>query len=250
MIENVSVGIFIGVVIFSLLILFIFLLIRLFIKKTIQQRLISIQQQEAFNLSLMESSIAIKEQTLTNISEEIHDNIGQVLTLAKLELNTINVQHQKIDSSIEHISKAITDLRSLSKSMHSNAINSIGIAAALQLEADKLTRTGQYAVTYKAPELAMLDDKKTIILFRMFQEIINNIIKHARATSINITLTKLHDKHLMLQVQDNGIGFEAEHVSKSVGMQSLSNRAKILNGTFNIESKPQSGTVITIQIPI
>ncbi len=248
MIESVPIGIFIGVLILTLLIIFIFLMLRLFIKKNVQQRVAFLQQQEAFNNSLLESQLAIKEQTLMHISEEIHDNIGQVLTLAKLELNSANIQHAKLDNSVEYISKAIADLRNISKSMHGHAISNIGIVQALQLEVDKLIRTGQYTVTYNASETTILDDKKTIILFRMFQEIVNNLIKHAKATHINIVLTE-SNKHLTLTVQDNGIGFDAEHASKSVGMQSLKNRANILNGIFDIKSNTNNGTLITITIP-
>jgi two-component system, NarL family, sensor kinase len=247
--STIVIAIITGTVLLLILVIFTSLIISSYTRRKIKHITEIELQKQAFNNTLMQSQLAIKEQTLQHISEEIHDNIGQTLTLAKLELNTSNLHNEKINSSINYISNAIANLRNLSKSMHGASITNIGIIAALQLEIDKLENTKAFNIISELDNNVKLSDEKTIILFRMFQELINNILKHANASSINISLNK-NNNLATLEITDNGIGFDVVHTTKNIGMQSLQNRANLLGGFFSVESIIGKGTTAKITIPL
>ncbi len=206
---------------------------------------------KSFELGKLNSQLEIQEQTLKNISGEIHDNIGQVLSLAGLQISTINTEEKKkVEYARELIDKAITDLRDLSKSMDKDRINSIGLTAALEHELNILEKTGKYSTSFIVnDDIEFLSEDASIILFRIIQEIINNIIKHSIANQVNITINSYLDD-IQLIITDNGIGFDLTKVSTNgQGMNNINNRAKLIGGKISINSGINKGTTITISIP-
>jgi len=222
-----------------------------------QQELQMIQTR--FEQEILLAQLEIQEQTMKNISQEIHDNIGQTLSLVKLNLNTIDIQKQdivpqKIANSKELVTKAIADLRSLSKSLHTDSILSVGLTKAIEFELRLIDKTGVYQTELKiSGDPVSLDPQKELILFRIMQEAMNNIIKHAKATSISITM-EYADKILVLSIEDNGCGFEMQAETGNrdlgIGLRSMQNRAQLINSKFVIQSHPSSGTRIQITVPV
>ncbi len=204
---------------------------------------------------MLQSKLEIQEQTFANISREIHDNIGQKLTLAKLHLNTLNFSDQnmndlRIQDSITMISEAINDLSDISRSMSSEIILNNGFIKALEFEVNQLNKPGLYNIKLSViGEAVFLEGNKELILFRITQEALNNIIKHAEASCIDIKLYYREDS-LMLEILDNGKGFNNEENSKGNGLMNMSKRAKMLNGICNISSQRGNGTAIKIEIPL
>src|ERR1044072_1544490 len=147
-----------------------------------------------FEKTLLSTQLEIQEQTFQSISREIHDNIGLSLTLAKLNLNTIdwnNISHsqEKVDGSITFISRAIEDLSYISKALHTGFIEENGLLKALELEINKIEKLGIYDIRYDVTGSPVyMKTQKELVIFRIIQEVLNNCIKHAEATAISLQL--------------------------------------------------------------
>jgi two-component system, NarL family, sensor kinase len=212
--------------------------------------------QASFQQELLKTQLEIQEQTLKNISQEIHDNIGQVLSLAKLNLSTIppsenEAVNQKVDHTRQLVSKAIIDMRDLSRSMHGDRIAEMGLKNAVENELSIMRNTGQYQTelivtgTHYA-----LDRQKEMVLFRIVQEALNNCIKHAKTKKISLHLN--YDPRFSMRVTEEGIGFDLrdlEQPNKGIGLKNMQNRAAMINGIFSINSSVEKGTSLNIEIP-
>jgi len=205
--------------------------------------------------ALLHAQLEMQEQTFQNISREIHDNIGQKLTLAKLHLNTLNYSEkektlQQVIDSVDMISEAINDLTDISRSMSSEIILNNGLIKALEFEAAQLKKSGIYSISLSITgNTAFLDAATELVMFRIVQEAITNIIKHARATAIDI---RLHYTGVLLvmEINDNGKGFNSAENQYGTGLQNIQKRASILKGKFEISSIINTGTKFKIEIPL
>lgn len=147
-----------------------------------------------FQQELLKSKIEIQNQTFQTISQEIHDNIGQVLSLVKINLYTADfadlpATREKIKCSTALVSKAIVDLRDLSKSLSAEIIKEIGLHKTIQREIALMSKSSQYEIVFEHQgQPFRFDKQKELILFRIFQELINNIIHHAGAKTVIVRL--------------------------------------------------------------
>lgn len=217
--------------------------------------------QTGFQQILLESQLEIQEQTLQTISQEIHDNIGQVLSLAKLNLGTMDINQphqlqQKMDDSKGLIGKAIQDLRDISKSLNTDYVSEMGLMQAISYELEMIRKSGAFTTTLKTEGLPVkLEAQKELIIFRMVQEVINNIIKHAKASTILVLLTYRPDT-FSIAVNDNGTGFDltplnaGENSKFGLGIRNLHKRAQLIGAHFSIASTLGIGTTVTLQLPL
>ena len=243
---------------FLLLGVFIILLSVLFSRKQVKNKSENERLHAIFQQTLLQSQLEIREQTLQYVGHELHDNLGQVASLIKLNLNTVSLSQPekanlKIDQSKELIVQLITDLKQLSVSLGADHIAQSGIVKAIETEAERLRKTGQFEVQLTIEGCTpFIDPGKAIVLFRMYQEILNNTVKHSQATDISIAFTTT-ETDLLLYVQDNGTGFDAaekERSSSGAGLRNLKQRAQTINAAFTLESTPGNGTITTIQLPL
>ncbi|MEI6950065.1 AAA family ATPase [Paraflavisolibacter sp. H34] len=213
---------------------------------------INLHQQE-----LLKTRLEIQEQTYMNISEELHDNIGQVLTLIKLHINTIDTSkpeatQEKLRESKNLLTKVIQDLRDLAKTLHTNFIEKQGLANSIDQQLQFLNRTGLYATQFAVNgEVFKSRPQDELVLFRIVQELLNNAVKHSEATAIDVTIDYLEEK-LVITVKDNGKGFDPEKVQsagKGLGLRNIQNRVSLIKGALSLDTQPQKGTAITIELP-
>jgi signal transduction histidine kinase len=240
-------------ILFVFLILGGFIIVLLFLYQKRQQKYLQENQlaQTQFQQALLQTQLEIQEQTLKTISEEIHDNVGQVLSLAKLNLNTLEHNtEQKLQNTKQLISKAINDLRDLSRSMHGDRIAELGLQQSLTDELQILQNSGEFETHLNITgEKYKLPAQKEMVIFRIVQEASNNAIKHAKAKNISLQLN-YESEVFVLTVQDDGIGFNsAEMQNKGIGLKSMQNRAQLIGGTCTLHSTPATGTSITIELP-
>jgi signal transduction histidine kinase len=204
------------------------------------------------------AQLEIKEQTSQEISREIHDNVGQILSLAKLGLGTLDLDRkEESKNSIAEISdiieKALDDLRHLSRTLNAEVITKGGLKKSIEMQVGYIQRGGKFNINFNVSgEPIFLLETKEIILFRIIQEAVNNIIRHATATDICISL--FYEKNfLKLKIQDNGKGFslgEQSDEPKSInGIYNMRHRAKLIEAEFEIDSKPGKGTSIIVTTP-
>ncbi|MBI3139724.1 MAG: sensor histidine kinase [Sphingobacteriales bacterium] len=249
-----------GSCLFFILIFGFFIFFYIKIKQRHNRLLLNEQKVKSeFEQALLRTQLEIREQTLKIISEEIHDNIGQALSLAKLKLNTLKYDRpdllvEKINDSRDLVSKAIQDLRDLSRSLNTDGIASLGLVRALEQELELFRKTGFYTRLHVQGSSRKLEPEKELIIFRILQESLNNIIRHAEANSITVSIVYL-DNRLELQIQDDGKGASMEQLdmegnsNRSLGLRNMSSRAKMIGGTFSIKSEPGNGTIIKLNIP-
>ncbi|SDD37051.1 sensor histidine kinase [Niabella drilacis] len=250
--NEVIIVIIAGIIIFWALIGCIVYFIMQYQRRRFQHAREKADLQSAFEKNLLQSRVEIQEQAFDQISRELHDNIGQQLSLAKLNLNTLKTiasqqDQDKIESSRELISNSIDQIRNISKTLLGEKINSIGIAEAIKNETERLNKTGIFEVSFtNASPTFELNPQKEIILFRMVQETLNNIIRHAGATHVMIRIG-YEGTLLKIFIQDNGKGFnlETERIS-GIGLLNMKNRAQTIGAVLNITSAVDQGTTVEI----
>lgn len=243
-------------IILLLLGFFILLLFMLYRNKQISNK----KKIELLNSELLKTQLEIQEQTLKTISQEIHDNIGQVLSLAKLNLNMMDITQpdelkEKIVDSKLLVSKAIQDLRDLSKSMNTDHIEAMGLIRAIEYEMEMIRKAGFKTELNVEGKTIRLEPQKELILFRIIQEIISNIIKHAEADRIVVTAV-YEEKEIKLNVKDNGKGFDLSPLSENnnsgygLGIRNMHNRAKLIGADFKMNSDIGNGTEVCLTVPL
>lgn len=209
-----------------------------------------------FQKSLLQTQLEMQEQTFDAISKEIHDNVGQVLSLAKVQLNLIDqsstLNKNQIAEVKESVGKAIADLRDIAKSLNTDRIQTCDLKELVEAELNRIRQTGLYQTyLYERGASRQLPPQKKLILLRIIQESLQNVMKHAQANSV-IVILKYEDAHLEVFIYDNGKGFDAALLNgkdKGLGFHNMMNRTKLIEGTAEIESIPGNGTSIKLIIP-
>lgn len=202
------------------------------------------EDKKRFEREIAETQIEIREETLRNISWELHDNIGQLLTLAKIQLQ--NASSENIDEVSETITKGLTEVRALSKLINPEAIKNIDLKEAIQLEIDRFNRLNFITSILKTTgEEFKIEKKATIIMFRILQEFFSNTIKHSKATNLNVKLD-FNSNSLEILAKDNGIGFSTEETSTGIGLENIKNRAKLIGAEAIFKSEKNKGTSLHI----
>ena len=216
--------------------------------------------QAQFQQTLLQAQLEIQEQTLKNISQEIHDNVGQVLTLAKLNLATTTIEdtatNEKIKTSQQLIGKAIQDLRDLSRSLNTDYVEELGLVRSVEYELELLQKTGTIATELNIEGKIIKFNKHTeLILFRIVQETIHNIMKHAEAKKISASIN-FNDEAVIIVIKDNGKGFDLSPLKDAgnhtfgLGLRNMNNRATLIGAKFSINSIPGNGTEVYLQLLI
>ncbi|MGN6640047.1 MAG: sensor histidine kinase [Mucilaginibacter sp.] len=213
------------------------------------------EREASFRQELLKTQLEVQEQTLEHISREIHDNITQVLSFVKLTLASVknaadDTRQMKINESRELISRAITDLRDLSKSLSYEHINSIGLVPTIEKETERINKSGLIGISFAVEgERYSLGEQRELVLFRIFQEALNNALKHANARQFEINL-KYHHDFFNLSLKDDGSGFFTEQLeSKSgSGLRNMKNRAALIGGEAVVDSSPGKGCCVEIRL--
>lgn len=216
--------------------------------------------QSKFSQTLLQSQLEIQEQTLNKISQEIHDNIGQVLSLAKLNVGTMDIGQpgqlaEKIEASKKLLAKAIQDLRDLSRSLNTDYVQQMGLARAIEYELELLRKAGDLKVGFLLKGSPFrTDTQKELILFRIVQEVINNVIKHAAASEVIVEL-EYQSGQLLLTITDNGQGFDLTPLEQKtnptfgIGIKNMHSRARLIGAEYSISSTPGKGTTVRLLLP-
>lgn len=241
----------IGTASILMILIFFFLLFIQLNKKKFEHMKEVFTLQEGFQRALLQTQLEIQESTFTQISQEIHDNIGQMLSLVRINLNRMSGQanQEQIDATDELLGKAIVDLRNLSHTLNTNYMTESGLVPSLIKLVETLRRTGSFDIDFQSHASTIkIQKEKSIILFRMVQECINNVIKHAEATLVNVSLEEAGDS-IIIRIRDNGKGFDPQVLEKRSGGLGISNiftRAKMIGADVQVDSAVNSGTNIQI----
>ena len=208
-----------------------------------------------FTQQLLQSQLEMQEQTFNTISREIHDNVGQILSLAKVQLNIIDqtgtLDRALLSDARDSVSKAMIDLRDIAKSLNSERVLLLSLPEITGYELQCINRLGTMLTSLHIEGSEQsIDQQKKLIIFRIIQEALQNIFKHSKAKAIHV-LFCYESEHLKIQISDDGIGFHPDQISQNdgFGLHNIVNRAALIGGKATISSKPNEGTTITIITP-
>ena len=215
-------------------------------------------QEQLRNLSSRLHSMVEEERT--RISREIHDELGQLLTILKMELSWLKKRLPKKEALLRDRTKSmaklvdttVQTLRKISTELRPGVLDDLGLTAAIEWQVQEFqSRTGKRCHFTVRPEEILLDPDRSTAVFRIFQETLTNIVRHANADEVVILLEKT-EENLILEVKDNGRGITQSQItnSKSLGLLGIRERALLWGGTVQISGVPGKGTIITVQIPL
>lgn len=213
-------------------------------------------QKEEHQKELLTNQIEIQNQTMQYIGREIHDNVGQKLTLASLYTQQLAFENKAphVNENIENISKIIndslSDLRELSKSLTCDSIRENNIVELISLECAGVNKTKKCKVKFDYEQnFTTLNYEQKSILLRICQEFIQNSLKYSNCKLIHIRLMSV-DQSIQFELKDDGIGFNIHQDSKGIGLENIKKRTILLNGTFELSSNLNQGTRLFITIPL
>ena len=211
------------------------------------------EAEKRFEQEIAQSRIEMQEQTLKNVGWELHDNIGQLLSVANMQLNVLSRSGIQEIASVndikEVVASSLQEVRALSKSLNNEVIDYIGLEESVRNELARFNRLNIITAEFKSSgEGFELVPKDSIILFRIIQESLSNAVKHARAGKLEVTFRYAEDE-LVIKVSDNGVGFSPGEVKKNSGLLNMESRAKLIQAKFLLNSSEGKGTSLTLQYP-
>jgi len=201
-----------------------------------------------------------REQERTSIAREVHDDLGQTLTALKMDLSWLNKKlpkgqealAEKTTAMMKLVDTSIQSVQRISSELRPGLLDDLGLTAAIEWQAEDFqNRSGiQCAVSFK-PDDIVLDRNLATTIFRIFQETLTNIARHANASKVKVNLTLKHNK-LILRVTDNGTGIAEKEVSdpRAFGLVGMRERAYVWGGKVDITGAPNKGTTVKVSIPV
>ena len=240
------------------LMVFVFFLVLIIIeyrRRQVRHITEKLELKHEYQNQVMQTQIEVQEQAFKYFSEEMHDNIAQILAMAKMKLyrvadkTTDEMVKTGIATTNELLGKTLDDIRSLSHVLNGNLISKIPLAESLEKDLIYVRDSAGIDATLTVNgDRYELDSEKKLLLFRIIQEAVGNAIKHGNATKINITLAYKKEV-IIVEIHDNGKGFDTRLLdeSKGLGLHNIQVRAKLL-GTIEVVSAAGKGTAITLKI--
>ncbi|RWU04941.1 tetratricopeptide repeat-containing sensor histidine kinase [Pedobacter chitinilyticus] len=206
------------------------------------------KQQEIATKSVFEG----EQNERIRIARDLHDGIGQMLSVVKMNVSTLNPSDKTVEGTLSLVDKTITELRAISHNLIPEALN-FGLFAALEDICKKINDAGKTKVDLNvAQEMdeVPLTEQNKLSIYRIVQEVLNNMIKHANASHISIDIKKANE-NMLIAIKDDGDGFDTSKIddSKGIGWKNISARVHLMDGDMNIKSEKLIGTQIEISIP-
>lgn len=253
--QEVIFGIAVIVLVFFFLIIWLLYFLVFYQKK--KRKFIEEQERREANYRIEITRVQqeIQEETIKQVGHELHDNIGQLVTLAKIHLQNLmktNTENQLVEIH-SVVSRALEELRGLSKSLDASAVEKMKIEELLEKDQARINKIGHIHFEFESRgERFEIDSKKKIILYRMIQEMVTNALKHSKCETLKV-LIEYGEENIIFTIADNGNGFDTSIMekdeSKGSGLRHLKNRVTLLGGQLTLESSPQTGTVYKIVCP-
>jgi signal transduction histidine kinase len=222
-------------------------------RKRLEKELL--QAELDYQRLLHQATVDSQEKERAEIGKELHDNVNQVLTTTKLYLDLATtdpgLRDELIRKSLQNINDVIQEIRHLSRSLMDPSIGDLGLLASIDDLIGNIHLTKQLQIKLEADDAVedCLDANQKLTVFRIIQESLNNVLRHARATEVRISILKLNNQ-LLLTIRDNGIGFGVGVTKKGAGLKNIQNRIYLINGSLNVKSHPGEGCIIQLQFPI
>ena len=249
-------------VVLVLLVLFIISFALIYQRRQLQYYQEKQAMQAAFAQEILQSQLEVQNQTLQYVGQELHDNLGQLLSVVRFGLNSLEENplatgvHPQISETNDVVAQAINDLRALSKSLDGDFVQDFGLSESLAHELQRIKRTRRFE-----PDLTIqgepysLGYQKEIVLFRIVQEVLNNAMKHAEAKHLGVIL-QYKPAQFTLSISDDGKGFDYERITQQelskagAGLRNIRRRSELIGGTCTYQTAPNQGTKVLIELAV
>lgn len=211
-----------------------------------------VKREAEFEKELRTVEQEVQEELLTNVSQELHDNIGQMLTVMHLQIKKGQVKQPETATILQPVSDTLNDtidqVKSLARGLNSDMVQDNGLKNNIEQEVSRLSKLEKFSITLKKDDTKVnLTPDKQLLIFRTYQEIMNNIMKHALATEVNVTL---QGTPFMLEVKDNGRGFDLDEKNASgdgMGLSNVIKRSKLAGLTCQIFTSEGKGCIFMLK---
>lgn len=249
---------FIGTIILIILSVFLFSFIFIFERNRQNHRQEKAALKTAYDQEILKSQIEVQNQTLQHIGQDLHDNIGQLLSVAKINLNILEESDNEelvfIKQTNEIITQSISDLRALTKSLDGDFVKDFGLEESISHELQRIRKTRRFQT-----EISVLGEKRKlgyeleIVLFRIVQEVLNNALKHSKAKNLTLVL-HYFPQSFTLNINDNGKGFDFETIHQNgisqagAGLRNMQRRMELIGGKCRISSEVGKGTEVVLSL--
>ena len=214
-----------------------------------------IKQQQTFEAELSNAQTEIQEQTLKNIGWELHDNVGQLLAAASMQMNILKTQisdevKENFSEAASTVTQSLKEERMLSRSLNNEVVLNIGFEQSIENELNRLKKlkfaTAELHV--KGEIVPFENTKHEIIIFRILQEFFSNTVKYSEAKNLSVEL-KYSKDNLRIIASDDGKGFDMDTVEKGSGLLNMKSRAKLINAEYKLISKVGEGVTLELEYP-
>lgn len=241
--------------VFLTIMVFLFVLFFYFQKKRTQYLLEKMESELHFQSELVKTQIEIKDQTLSEISKELHDNIGQILSVAIMQVNMYSHNEEKKISQNELqelkgiLSKSLDEIRVLSKIINRDNTERLDFVSAIEMDFERIQKLKkidcELIINGTVPSI---NPEHELIIYRIFQEAVHNILRHSHSEHIVMSL-QCSPEILNVKLTDQGIGFEADSKNAGLGLQNMQSRALLIGAELTIDSNPD-GTTVQLHYPV
>lgn len=217
--------------------------------------------QEKFDKESLTAQLEVQNTTLQHIGEELHDNIGQMLSVARINLNVVEEADRGADNrefirqANELIARSIQDLRALTKSLDGDFVEDFGLVESVAQELQRIRHTRAFGTELRtAGDAYPLGFQREIVLYRIVQEVINNALKHSEAKQLTVDINYTPALFTLI-LSDDGKGFEYQNLPEAelnksgAGLRNIQRRASLIGATCQLVSSPGNGTTTTITLP-
>jgi signal transduction histidine kinase len=215
--------------------------------------------------ALAERLEAVREEERIRLAREVHDQVGQALTSLNLDVAWLGERLDKLGLTTAHralagrleamshrLAQTVSTVQRISSDLRPGILDDLGLAAAIEWQADEFAaRVGLTCEARCSPLSRDPDPKRSTALFRVLQELLTNVVRHAQASRVDLELRE-HAGTVILEVRDNGQGITEEQVraAKSLGLLGVRERAQAVGGTVQFRGQPGQGTCVTVTVPL
>jgi signal transduction histidine kinase len=246
--------------VFTISLVFLTLLIVLFVvfvyfhKKKTAYLIEKMESELHFQNELVQTRIEIKDQTLSEISKELHDNIGQILSVAIMQVNMYSKDVTKITTNElgdlkEVLAKSLDEIRILSKIINRDNFSNLHFEKAIELDFERIRKLKKIQCDLDiVGDIPEINKEHELIIYRIFQEAVHNILRHSHSEVIKMLMECTND-YLIIKLTDQGVGFDVKSTSGGLGLHNMKLRSELIGATFAINSSPK-GSEILLQYPI
>jgi signal transduction histidine kinase len=203
----------------------------------------------------------VREEERTHIAREIHDELGQQLTVLKMDISWLNKKissnaddlvKQKINDLLEMLDGTVKTVRRIASELRPSLLDDLGLIAAIEWQLSEFEKRSGIKTGFAGPEGDLeLQDNVNTAVFRIFQESLTNIARHAAAKKVNVSMQN-NNESFILRITDDGRGFDKHKIidNKTLGILGMKERTAMIGGTYEISSSPGKGTTVVLAIPV